>query len=116
MKKVIISLALMMMAVAPVMAETRTERECSTDNYGNTTCRDKTTDIQTGVITYSNETTTTVTGGVVNGSTVTGGRVTSTAEGVEILNTSVPGYVDVLAGVVVALGAGSWLVKRAVRR
>ena len=111
MKKLLTTVALMITALAmsvSVQAATRTytERECSTDSYGNTTCRDKTTNIETGVITYSNQT--------VNGY-ATGGVITS-GQQIQILNTAVPSGVTLAAGIVVALGGLSMGLKTLLRR
>jgi hypothetical protein len=101
MKKFLIALSVFSLMVSSVVAATITERECSTDNYGNTTCRDKVTDIETGVITYTNAVTTTRTE-----------TSTTTGQGqVKILNTAAPAYIDTLAMGLVALGAVSGLIK-----
>ena len=106
MKKLLTTIALAITALAisaNVQAATRTytERECSTDSYGNTTCRDKTTNVETGVITYSNHT--------VNGY-ATGGVVT-TGQQIRILNTAVPSGVSLAATIIVALGGLSMGLK-----
>jgi len=123
MKKLIMSIATIaaVLTVAlPVQAETRTytERECSTDSYGNTTCRDKTTNIETGVITYSNQTV----NGYATGSTIrsgysTGGvAYTTTVQDVAILNTALPTGSSLAAGIIVALGGLSMALKLWLRR
>jgi len=121
MKKLIISSAIMLGlagAALPVSADTRTytERECSTDSYGNTTCRDKTTNVETGVITYSNHTV----NGYATGSSIGGGYITYgqavTGQSVNILNTGLPTGGALVAGVIVALGSLSLAFKVLLRQ
>ena len=115
MKKKIITLAIatLALAVAPLVSadsRTYTERECSTDSYGNTTCRDKTVNVETGVITYSNQQ---VVGRVDSSVIGTGGSITyGNMGGLTILNTGFPDVPSVAAGATVALGGVSYLIKR----
>lgn len=123
MKKLLINVAIiaaMGACSAPVFAENRTytERECSTDSYGNTTCRDKTTNVETGVITYSNQTV----NGYATGSTIHNGNngyvtygQTVAGQRVAILNTGLPTGPALAAGVIVALGSLSLGVKSLLR-
>ncbi|MBQ6438010.1 hypothetical protein IJJ12_01345 [bacterium] len=111
MKKTLIIASMILAMATSVQARTYTERECSTDSYGNTTCRDKITNVDTGVITYSNESVTrgVVSGGrIVSGTTGTRGVV---GQQITILNTATPAFVPMLATGVVALGAVSMVVK-----
>ncbi len=118
MKKQILGLAIAALAltsVSPVSADNRsyTERECSTDSYGNTTCRDKTVNVQTGVITYSNQRVT----GVVDSSVIRSGRSYGRGgRGIAILNTGFPDVPSVAAGVTIGVGGLSYLVQKLRRR
>ena len=103
MKKTLIAIVTILTLVSQVSsarAATYTERECSTDNYGNTTCRDKVTNVETGVITYTNETVTKA----VASTGVAGQEI-------KILNTATPAFVPVVATLLVALGAVSMVIK-----
>lgn len=115
MKKQILGLAIAALAltsVTPINADNRsyTERECSTDSYGNTTCRDKTVNVETGVITYSNQRVT----GVIDSSVIGSGR--SYGRGIAILNTGFPDVPSVVAGITIGVGGLSYLVQKLRRR
>jgi len=120
MKKLIISFAVMLglaSSALPALADSRTytERECSTDSYGNTTCRDKTINIETGVITYSNHTVNGYATGSSSGGYITYGQAV-TGQSVNILNTGLPTGGALIAGVVVALGSLSLALKVLLRQ
>lgn len=87
MKKLMIAIAFLSFLALPVQA--RTDRVCTTDSYGNTTCTESTTNVRTGEIAYSD--------GV---------------HSVEILNTSTPSFVSIIAFGTVSLGAISLYLKK----
>jgi hypothetical protein len=99
----IIGLSLLAVTVMPVAAATTTEKVCTYDSYGNQTCRDKITNVDTGVITYANETVT------YSDQTVAYRDNLSQAE---ILDAGLPAWFAPAAGVMVALGAISFVLKR----
>ena len=110
MKKIIVTLATFLTAVAlvqPVAATTWTERECHTDSYGYTTCRDKLTNVETGIITYTNGTVTY--GGVSSGIIA---QNTKTVSDVKILNTGSSSTLNAVAATVVGLGVLSLVIKK----
>lgn len=106
MKKQLLALAVFSLVALPAKVSAETVRECSTDSYGNTTCRDKTTNVETGVITYSN----------VSSSSSSGTSGTSSSGQMQILNTATPSSVNLLAAAIVALGGVAFVSKRLLRR
>ena len=111
MKKQLLALAVFSLVALPAKVSAETVRECSTDSYGNTTCRDKTTNVETGVITYSN-----VSSSSSGGSSSSGTSGTSSSGQMQILNTATPSSVNLLAAAIVALGGVAFVSKRFLRR
>ncbi len=83
---------LLVVNVAEINAASTTEEVCTTDSYGNRTCSTSTSTTTTSEVTY----------------TGSGGDTTST----EILNTSMPTAMQVVAVAIVALGATSLILKK----
>ena len=115
MNKLITAFAIICLTATSVQAATTTERECWTDSYGNTTCRDKITNIETGVITYSNETVTVSSGTIANTSVTTSSNGTTSSQ-MQILNTALPSSASFLAAGSVVLGAVAMVLKQALHR
>lgn len=92
--KFILSLLLVLVfGVNGIKAASTTEEVCTTDSYGNRSCSSSTSTTSTSEVTYG-----------------TGGDTTSSST--EILNTSMPVSMQIAAGVVVALGATSLVLKK----
>jgi hypothetical protein len=99
----VFSCCLLALSVLPVAATTTTEKVCTYDSYGNQTCRDKITNVETGEITYTNETVT------YSADTISyQDNLTQT----EILEAGLPIWFAPAAGVMVGLGVISLILKR----